>query len=268
MQRITSRDNPRLREAARLIASSRDRRKLGRCVLEGEHIVSVYYQRYGAPETLIVAESAVAKPQVRALMDAVPPTRTLIVAEAAWTNLGQLPAAVDALAVVPAPKAEFRQAADFCLLLEDVQDPGNVGSILRSAAAAGVAQVFLSPHCAFAWSPKVLRAAQGAHFHLEIYEDIDLAAWARDYRAGVVAAVPVGGESLFVAKLMQPVAIAIGNEGSGLSAALLEVTTRRVTIPMPGGFESLNAAAAAAIVLFESVRQSAAQSRTPSLQHR
>src|SRR5437867_4017339 len=116
MQRITSRDNPRLREAARLIASSRDRRKLGRCVLEGEHIVSVYYQRYGAPETLIVAESAVAKPQVRALMDAVPPTRTLIVAEAAWTNLGQLPAAVDALAVVPAPKAEFRQAADFCLL--------------------------------------------------------------------------------------------------------------------------------------------------------
>src|SRR5207249_10014161 len=86
--------------------------------------------------------------------------------------------------------------SDFCLLLEDVQDPGNVGSMLRSAAAAGVAQVFLSPGCAFAWSPKVLRAGQGAHFNLEIYEAVDLAAWARDYAGRVVAAITTGGESL------------------------------------------------------------------------
>jgi TrmH family RNA methyltransferase len=118
-----------------------------------------------------------------------------------------------------------------------------------------VAQVFLSKHCVFAWSPKVLRAGQGAHFHLEIYEDVDLATWARRYRGRVVAAVAAGGEPLFAADLAAPIAVAIGNEGSGLSAELRDAATARVMIPMPGGFESLNAAAAAAVCLFECVRR-------------
>jgi TrmH family RNA methyltransferase len=255
MPRITSRDNPRLKEAARLIASSRDRRKTGRCVLEGAHVIAAYCARHGAPETLIVAEAALEAPELRALRAAVPAARTLIVAEAAWGEFAHLPAAVGVLAVVPTPQPELKRAADFCLLLEDVQDPGNVGSILRSAAAAGVAQVFLSAQCAFAWSPKVLRAGQGAHFHLEIYEGADLARWAREYHGRVIAAVATGGEPLFAADLARPVAIAIGNEGSGLSPALRGAASQSVTIPMPGGFESLNAAAAAAVCLFESVRQ-------------
>ena len=140
-------------------------------------------------------------------------------------------------------------------MLEDIQDPGNVGSMLRSAAAAGVAQAFLSKGCAFAWSPKVLRAGQGGHFHLEIFEDVDLVDWARNFRGALVAAVAHGGESLFEARLAAPIAVAVGNEGAGLSPALLAAATRRVSIPMPGGFESLNAAAAAAVCLFECARQ-------------
>jgi RNA methyltransferase, TrmH family len=255
MPRITSRDNPRLKEAARLIASSRDRRKTGRCVLEGAHVVAAYCARHGAPETLIVAEAAQDAPELAALRATVPASRTIMVAEKAWSEFGPLPASVGVLAVVPTPQAVYKGAADFCLLLEDVQDPGNVGSILRSAAAAGVAQVFLSPQCAFAWSPKVLRAGQGAQFHLEIHEGIDLARWAHDYRGRVVAAVAGGGEPLFAADVAPPVAIAIGNEGSGISAPLRDAASQRVTIPMPGGFESLNAAAAAAVCLFECVRQ-------------
>jgi RNA methyltransferase, TrmH family len=118
-----------------------------------------------------------------------------------------------------------------------------------------VAQVFLSPGCAFAWSPKVLRAGQGAHFHLEIHEDVDLAAWARVYRGKVVATDVARGTSLYAADLTGPIAMAIGNEGAGLSAALLESARITVNIPMPGRFESLNAAAAAAVCLFECVRQ-------------
>jgi len=255
MPRITSRDNPRLAEAARLIASSRERRKSGRCVLEGEHLVAAYCERRGAPETLILAETALDRPAIGELRARVSPARTLIVAEPAWQQLAQLPAAVGALAVVDTPQARFERVADFCLLLEDVQDPGNVGSMLRSAAAAGVAQVFLSPQCAFAWSPKVLRAGQGAHFHVEIYEDVDLGAWVRAYRGRTAAAVATGGEPLYSANLAAPIAIAIGNEGAGLSAALREAASLRVTIPMPGRFESLNAAAAAAICLFECVRR-------------
>jgi RNA methyltransferase, TrmH family len=126
---------------------------------------------------------------------------------------------------------------------------------LRTAAAAGVEQVLLSAQCAFAWSPKVLRAGQGAHFHLQIFEDIDLVEWARAYRGTLVAAVAAEGEPLYAVDLTPPIAIAIGNEGAGLSDALRAAAARRVTIPMPGGFESLNAAAAAAVCLFECVRQ-------------
>src|SRR5215468_336660 len=207
MPRITSRDNPRLKEAARLIASSRDRRKSGRCILEGAHVIAAYRARYGVPETLILAESSLAAPETRALRSGIPDSRTLIVSASAWPELAQVPTAVGALAIVPTPRNEYQRAGDFCLLLDDLQDPGNVGSILRSAAAAGVAQVFMSKHCVFAWSPKVLRAGQGAHFHLEIREGIDLVRWARAYRGRVVAAVASGGEPLFAADLAPPVAI-------------------------------------------------------------
>jgi len=255
MPRITSRDNPRLKAAAQLIASSRARRKAARCVLEGEHIVAAFCRRHGAPETLIIAETALDRPAVAALRAGVPAAQTLVVTDAAWPEFAQLPAAVGALAVVATPKPRFERAADFCLLLEDVQDPGNVGSILRSAAAAGVAQVFLSPQCAFAWSPKVLRAGQGAHFHLEIYEDVDLPAWARSYRGRTIATIPTGAAALYATDLTGPVGLAIGNEGGGLSLALRQAASHAASIPMPGGFESLNAAAAAAICLFECVRQ-------------
>ncbi len=89
-----------------------------------------------------------------------------------------MPAGVGIIAVVPALTPAPAAPADFCLLIDDVQDPGNVGSMLRTAAAAGVRQVMMSKHCAFAWSPKVLRAGQGAHFLIDIYENVDLADWA------------------------------------------------------------------------------------------
>lgn len=224
-------------------------------MLEGEHVIAAYYERYGAPETLIVVESALERDGVRKLLETIPAARSLVVTESAWAEFAQFPPGLGAMAVIAAPRPEFLQNANFCLLLDGIQDPGNVGSILRTAAAAGVEQVFLSSQCAFAWSPKVLRAGQGAHFHLQIFEDVDLLEWARGYRGTLVAAVAAEGEPLFGVDLAPPVAIAIGNEGAGLSDALRAAAGRRVTIPMPGGFESLNAAAAAAVCLFECVRQ-------------
>lgn len=262
MQRVTSRNNPRLREAARLIASSRDRRKAGKCVLEGEHLVDVYSARRGAPECLIVTEEALARPGVRALADA-HSGRTLVVPAGLFAELATLPAGVGVLAVVATPATAPAVPGDFCLLLDGVQDPGNVGSMLRTAAAAGIAQMLLSRRCAFAWSPKVLRAAQGAHFCVDLFEDVDLPEWAAGFRdAGgeVIAMVAAGGTRLYDVPLGGRVAIAIGNEGAGLSAALAAQATRRVTIPMPGAVESLNAAAAAAVCLFECVRQRGALS--------
>jgi TrmH family RNA methyltransferase len=257
VQRVTSKNNPRLREAAALVASARERRKTGRCVLEGEHVVATCVARHGAPETLIVTDAALAGPAVRTLAER-HADRTLVVSEPLFAAVATLPASVGVLAVVVTPRPAVDAHADFCLLLDGVQDPGNVGSMLRSAAAAGIAQVLLSKPCAFAWSPKVLRAGQGAHFCLDIHEDVDLPAWAAAYRAtgaDIVATVPAGGARLFAAPLAGRLALAIGNEGAGLSPDVAAQATQRVTIPMPGGVESLNAAAAAAVCLFECVRQ-------------
>jgi TrmH family RNA methyltransferase len=257
MPRVTSRHNPRLKEAAALVASSRDRRKAGRCVLEGEHLISVYLERIGAPETLIVVEGRMAEPPIAALAARIPPQDVLVVPETVFCDVSTLPAAIGVMAVVATPHAAPPAPARLHLLLEDLQDPGNVGTMLRTAAAAGVDQVLLSTHCAFAWSPKVLRAGQGAHFLTTIVEDVDLVAWARAFRprGRVVATVAHDGADLYRTSFSLPLAIAIGNEGAGLSPALVHVADMRVTIPMPGGAESLNAAAAAAVVLFEAVRQ-------------
>lgn len=257
MLRVSSKGNPRLKEATRLVTSSRDRRKAGKCVLEGEHLIDAYARRHGPPETLIVTEAFLERPAARRLAERFD-ARTLVLPARLFDEIAVLPADVGMLAVVDTPTPSTQDPGDFCLLLDGVQDPGNVGSMLRTAAAAGVAQVLLSSHCAFAWSPKVLRAGMGAHFHVAVHEDVDLAAWSRAYRkrgGRVVATVRDGGDDLYRVPLPRPLAVAIGNEGAGLSPAMLEIASDRVTIPMPGGIESLNAAVAAAVVLFECVRR-------------
>jgi len=158
------------------------------------------------------------------------------------------------LAVPPAPK--LPQQGD-CVVLEAVQDPGNLGTVLRSAAAAGVRTVVLGKGCADAYAPKVLRAGMGAHFALEICERADLAAWRADYR-GRVLATTLGGRpvSLYALDLRgEGHAWLFGNEGSGLSAELAGSADETVLIPMQPGTESLNVAMAATVCLFEQFRQ-------------
>jgi TrmH family RNA methyltransferase len=271
MLHVTSRHNPHIAAARKLAQSSRERRKAQRCVLEGEHLIAVYRERVGPPETLIIVDDALANPRIAALGSNVPAARVLLVSRALFSEIVASSPDVGVLAVVPTPRPLPQEAADFCLLLEDLQDPGNIGTILRTAAAAGVAQVLLSKRCAFAWSPKVLRAAQGAHFLTTVVEDVDLPAWAMTFRArnGQVAAlVPRGGVPLVDATLQRPLALAVGNEGAGLSAPLVAAADRRLTIPLPGGMESLNAAAAAAVALFECIRQWRPTDRRGSVQDR
>ncbi len=262
MLHATSRHNPRLREAARLIASSRDRRKAGRCVLEGDHLLEVYLARIGTPDFVVVVDELRESAPLVPLLARMPGADVVAVPAPLFAEALGLPVALGIVAVIPTPAPAAIAPARLHLLLDDLQDPGNVGTLLRTAAAAGVDQVLLSKHCAFAWSPKVLRAGQGAHFLTTILEDVDLPQWAATFRAQggqVAATVPRGGDDLYALKFAWPLAIAIGNEGTGMSAALLAECNARVRIPMPGATESLNASAAAAIVLFEALRQSLPQ---------
>lgn len=228
-------------------------------MLEGEHLLTVYLDRVGAPEFVLLVEELATAPHIAPLLARLARSDTVAVSAALFADVTGLPAALGVVAVIATPQQPVAADARFHLLLDDLQDPGNVGTLLRTAAAAGVGQVLLSKHCAFAWSPKVLRAGQGAHFLTTIIEDVDLPAWVAAFRGRggqVAAAVARGGMDLYSQVFAWPLAVAIGNEGAGLSAALLAQCNRRVTIPMPGATESLNASAAAAIVLFEALRQS------------
>ena len=135
------------------------------------------------------------------------------------------------------------------------QDPGNLGSLLRSAAAAGIHQVFLSKSSVHAWSPRVLRAGMGAHFMLNIYEQCELEPLMRTFKGRVIATSHHAKSSLYELDLTGKVALLFGNEGAGLSQELLAAAHSVASIPMPGKAESLNIAAAAAVCLFERVRQ-------------
>jgi TrmH family RNA methyltransferase len=160
------------------------------------------------------------------------------------------------LAVVETPRPQaMPQRMDACAMPEDLQDPGNLGSILRSCAASGVGHVLLSKGSVHAWSPRVLRAGMGAHFALSIHEEADLLAAARQFEGTRVATQALAPRAVFEVDLKGRVAFMFGNEGSGLSARLLAAADAVVSIPMPGRAESLNVAAAAAVCLFERVRQ-------------
>jgi TrmH family RNA methyltransferase len=255
VKQITSRENPAWKTLVRLCHSSRDRRKLGKCVLEGAHAVAAYLERHGPPEMLIVSDAAADDAEIRALAGRVGSGDAVMAPARLFAELAQTATPAGLLAIVPMPQPRSPVPGAFNLILDSIQDPGNLGTMLRSAAAAGVTHAFMSPDCAFAWSPKVLRAAQGAHFYLEIVEGADLPALVRNFTGIRIAAAPRGRIALYDADLRGPAMILIGNEGAGLRPELLEAATAVVTIPMPGGFESLNAASAAAICLYEKVRQ-------------
>ena len=256
IKRITSRDNPFYKSLHRLSSSARERREAGQTLLDGAHLLRAFLDSGNRPAHLLVNEQALQDTEIAALLDLcidVPQTQF---DNALFAQLSELKTPNGLLALVDIPPAGVEVAhSQFALLLEDIQDPGNLGSILRSAAAAGCDAVFLSPGCADAWSPKVLRAGMGGHFALSVAESADLLKVATGFTGKILAASLQAERSLYACNLRGKLAFAIGNEGAGLSPALLEAAQQHFIIPMPGKVESLNAAAATAVCLFEAVRQ-------------
>jgi RNA methyltransferase, TrmH family len=256
MKSIASRDNPSYKAMAKLIASAAERRRTGMSVLDGAHLLEAFVHAGGKPEEIMVSEAGIAEPEIAALLARLPGVRTTLLTDALFDALSTVESPTGVLAAVPTPASRPAPSdASLVLLLEDIQDPGNVGTLLRSAAAAGAGHVLLSPQCAFAWSPKVLRAAMGAHFAVNIVERADLAAFLVAYRGSSIALAATGERGLYELDLRGPVAIAVGNEGAGLSGAVMQACTIRARIPIAAAVESLNAGTAGAVALFEAVRQ-------------
>ncbi|OIQ86953.1 23S rRNA (uridine(2479)-2'-O)-methyltransferase [mine drainage metagenome] len=254
MKSIISRDNPSFKQLRKLVESARERRKSGQTVLDGVHLIESCLAAGMMPRMLVVSAGALDNAEIAALLDSLRGVQQLMLPPSLFAEISPVETPTGILAVIDVPRLHVPARPGFALLLQDLQDPGNLGSLLRSAAAAGVQVAWLSPGCADAWHPRVLRAGMGAHFVLPIVERVDLAATVAGFH-GMTLAACLQGEPLYDIDLKGPVAFMIGNEGTGLGQSLVDAASRRFTIPMPGAVESLNAAAAAAICLFERVRQ-------------
>ena len=256
MKFVRSRSNPLFKSLLKLKDSTRERRREGSALLDGAHLVAAYLERVGKPQAIAVSVNAAETPEIRRLLEKSPSPEPIVLTEALFRDLSPVVTPSGVLAVIAIPPApSVPHDVQCCLLVEDVQDPGNLGSILRSAAAAGVRHVLLSKGCADAWSPRVLRGAMGAHYLLVIAERANLPAFAREYRGQMVAAAADAKKSIFDIDLTLPTAFAVGNEGSGLSTELAAQADVLAAVPMSDGLESINVGAAAAVCLFERVRQ-------------
>ena len=256
MKRVVSADNPRFKALLKLVESSRERRKAGLSVLDGVHLIDAYRMHVGVPVELAVSDSGTQNPEVMQLVESLSPLAPVQLSDQLFRQLSTVATPTGVLATVNTPRPPVLPAEiDACVMVEDIQDPGNLGSLLRSAAAAGIHQVFLSKSSVHAWSPRVLRAGMGAHFMLNIYEQCELEPLMRTFKGRVIATSHHAKSSLYELDLTGKVALLFGNEGAGLSQELLAAAHSVASIPMPGKAESLNIAAAAAVCLFERVRQ-------------
>jgi TrmH family RNA methyltransferase len=258
MKAISSRDNPLYKELKLLAGSSQARRKAGRTLLDGIHLCQTYLQHAGAPALCVVATGSRDHPEVVAIAAACEraQTRCILLPDTLYGALSQVENGVGLLFLVDTPQIQApRILNQDAILLDGLQDPGNLGSILRSAAAAGIRQVFCGKGTVFAWSPKVLRAGMGAHFLLQIFEHADLSELMEHAAIPVLATSSHARQQIYDIDLRSPSAWLFGHEGQGVSEALLRMTAHRLSVPHLGPVESLNVAASAAVCLFEQVRQ-------------
>lgn len=254
---IVSRDNPVFKHLKRLADNARERRAEGQTLLDGVHLIEAYMTAFGEPTMIIIPEGQ-SSVEATGLIQALEHVSTMMLPTLMFAELTPVASATGILALVKTPQLSLPDAPSFALMLEDIQDPGNLGSILRTAAAAGVEVVYLSTSCTDAFSPKALRGGQGAQFVLPIVERANLIAELENFN-GNSYATTMQGESLYAQNLTQATAFVIGNEGAGLRKQTVAAASKSITIPMTesqfGTVESLNAGAAAAVCLFERKRQ-------------
>ena len=250
---IASRSNPLLVRLRKLAAEPAAYRKFGEIWLEGEHLCAAYLARNGPAARCIISESGWSNSVLREL--ALRCEAVTIVADPLLAAVSGLDSPASIGLVVPwSGAASTLRGSEPTVVLDRLQDAGNVGTILRSAAAFGFTQIVALIGTAALWSPKVVRAGMGAHFGLHLVEQAD-AHLLDSLTLPIIATSSHADESIDRVALPWPCAWLFGHEGQGVSTGLMQRSALSVGIPQPGGQESLNVAAAAAVCLYESARQ-------------
>ena len=250
-QVISSRGNQHFKHLKKLNESPRYRHEVQQTILDGMHLIESYAERFGSPDSIALIEGGHID-QIASYLNE--NTQVLEFPAGLFSEIAPVISPTGILASINIPHLEPPKKQNCILLLEDIQDPGNLGSILRSASASGVDLVFLSDHCADLWSPRVLRGGQGAHFHLPCIEKVNFSDITKTF-TGKIFATTLSGKSIFQADLKGPVAFIFGNEGNGIHSETMRLTSHSIHIPMQKGIESLNVSAAVSVCLYEKYRQ-------------
>lgn len=259
MKSISSADNASFKRWLRLVEAPREVRSQRRTMAEGLHLAEAIHAAGYAVEAVLVRKGT-NRPEVHRWME------TLVAAGVAafeltaglFDRLSPVERGSGLLLLIPVPEPQPLAGGD-ALFLDGIQDPGNAGALLRVAAAAGVRHVLAAPGTVGLWSPKVLRGAQGAHFRLQLHEEIEATAARSVLPMPWIGASAHTGTPLWDADLTdRAIGFMVGAEGAGLSPSAAAACDRYVTIPLASGVESLNVGAAAAICLFERRRQAEA----------
>lgn len=245
-----------LRAWQHLKQSAHARAKARRTILEGVHLLQAYQAVGAVPWCWFLDLGQAQHPEIQALCvhEGWPEPFALEGREFEHLSGLQSPVGVAALIDWPVMPKQLPQR-EACLVLDRVQDPGNVGTLIRSAVAVGMNHVLLSRGSAQAWSPKVLRAAMGSHFAVTLHEEVDLPPWMDHYQGRIYGALLEQGQPYDEVVLDTDLALVIGHEGSGLCVEVIRRLHGRLTIPMTQAVESLNAAVAGSVLLFEWQRQ-------------
>ncbi|MDP9045975.1 MAG: RNA methyltransferase [Pseudomonadota bacterium] len=251
---LTSRDNPLLQRLRKLNADPGAYRRQGEVWIEGEHLCAALLDRGGRPLQAVITEQAWQQPGLRALAGRA--QAVAVVPDAAMAGLSGLESPAPLGFVVAWAGPGTLDPAAPSVVLDRLQDAGNVGNILRSASAFGFTQVIALKGTAALWSPKVVRAGMGAHFALQLIEAPGPEALDA-LQVPLLATSSHAVDALHAAALPWPCAWVLGHEGQGVTQALLKRCRAALRIEQPGGEESLNVAAAAAICLHESARRRA-----------
>ncbi|MCR4530737.1 TrmH family RNA methyltransferase [Acinetobacter venetianus] len=251
---LESKDNAKIKHLRGLIELNSARKKHQQTVLEGTHLCLAWLQQQKKIFSLFTTEQALENSELQQVFE-LHQGHIFVISDVLYKDLSTLGTTLPCLAIIDLPQnptqIDFTQDT---LILENVQDPGNVGTLLRSAAAANIKQVICTQGSASLWSPRVLRAGMGAHFSLVCFENIQLEDILPQFKIPVFVTSSHRSTSLYSKDLTQACVWILGNEGQGASNYALE-HAEAVAIPQPGGQESLNVAIAGSICFFEMVRQ-------------
>lgn len=255
MEYISSPHNPTFKAWVKLIQSHQARKRAQQALIDGVHLVSAAQEQNFSLHQLIVAEDF-RQSQVFETLKQKCSVEVVCLSNKLFSILSPMPSPTGVMAVVGIPHLLPINKKGLVLALESIQDPGNVGTILRTAVACGVNQVWLDTKCADIWSPKVLRAGMGAHFAIDCVWGINLLEVLDDFQGKIFAtALDETSTPLYQASLTGDTLLIFGNEGGGISPAILQKVNEKIAIPMQAGIESLNVATAAAVCLYERYRQ-------------